>query len=497
MEQQNGTNDLEKMRLAIFIGIHIILCLVVFWLAKELTDLWPSLGGGSELEDLINAITGPFKILSYIVGCCASVATALGVAVSLLIPFRSVAVTRTSRVTEFELNMTLEFMYVSAGLTAVAGVIFIGLGCLFAMGILFLPLLGMEGTVYWTNLRDLYLSGRQEAIPPEDTGQTVKAVPEERPDETREATAQSMQKADIARFVVFIVCHVLLCVAVFCYTMELRELSSELYADGTVEITGWWDIVLLLRDLWYILAMLGWTAVLLIPLKLIALRKVTRAADFEIQGTLAVMAAGSVLTLAVGAFALGWEQLRYMVEMFVPVLILEIAVYWNALRGIKRSGHSKKGSSESSNSNRPKIKRKMQTTEKVRFLVYIVIHGVLCLAVFGGAKYVLRSGQLGDLLTLFDVVFSYLICNIVLMDGAVVLLTAFRLISIRQSSQVTDFEVKGTTVVMIVGIVLTVAAGVYHMKLDGYLMTFILFFPIVFLELLLYWSGLAEQKNKS
>lgn len=495
MGESNGTNDLGKMRLVIFIGIHIFLCVVVFWFADALTDLWPSSGGGSDLEDLINAITGPFKVFSYIIGNCAGVAVVLGLSVSLLIPFREFAVTKSSRVTEFELNATLEFMYVSAALTAFIGVIFIGFGSLFVMLIQFIPLLMMEGTVYWTSLRDLYLAGGQEPIPPADAGQAAVAVQADAA-EKQEETVQSMQKADIARFVVFIVFHVLLCVGVFCYTMELRELYSELYADGAAEITDWWDIVIVLSDLWYALAMLGWSALLMIPLKLIALRKVTRAAAFEIKGTLAVMAAGSVLTLAVGAFAIGWEYFRYMIEMFVPVLILEFAIYWNALRGRKRLGPSD-SSDGTMPSKRPKIKRKMQMTEKVRFLVYIAIHIVLCLAVLVGAKYVLKAGESEGLSSLFDAVIAGLESNIVLMNVAVVLLTPFRIIGIRQSSPVTDFEVKGTIAVMIAGVFLTVAAGTYYMKLYAYWLIIALFFPIVFLELLLYWSGLVEQKHGS
>lgn len=100
-------------------------------------------------------------------------------------------------------------------------------------------------------------------------------------------------------------------------------------------------------------------------------------------------------------------------------------------------------------------------------MVYIVIHIVLCLAVFEGAKYVLKAGEEGNLFRLFDVVIACLKSNIVLMNVAVVLLTPFRLIGIRQSSPVTDFEVKGTMAVTVAGGVLSLIMGAICMGIGA------------------------------
>lgn len=316
MEEPYGTNNLEDMRFKIYIVIHIVLCIVVFFFAKILTDsLFKNSGGSSDLDELFFAFTFLFRGIIYIIGSGFGIMVTAGLSAALLIPFRSVAVTKNSRVSEFEVDDTLKVMYAGVILTVIAGIIFSGFGCLVVMGIL-----------------------------------------------------------------------------------------------------------------------------------------------------------------------------------FVPVLIMEYAIYWTALREGNRSEHSTKVPLESSDRtvqrNRPQMKRKMQTKEKARFLIYIVIHSVLCLAVFLGAKFLLESKDL------LSAVVLYPVCNIVLMDGAVVLLTPFRLIGIRQFSQVTDFEVKGTAAVMIAGVVLTTVAGGIYIRWENSWLLLLLFLPIVFLELLLYWSGLVERKHK-
>lgn len=320
MGEPNGANSLDDMRFKIFIVLHIILCIVVFFITKELTMF-------------TYGFLGPFTILFggiiYIIGSVFGVAVMIVVSAALLIPFWAVTVTKTSRVTEFEVDDTLKVMFAGVIVTVIAGMIFCGFGCLILMAMLFVPVLIMEGVMYWSSLRANYLAG-WEYLPPEEAVQTVKAAPEEKPEENPEEIVQSMQKADIVRFAAFIVIHIVLCAAIFCYAIDLGKLPP-----GGTEITIGQHIVIAVRKL-YILAMWGWSVLLLIPFKHIALRNTIRASAFEIKWTLAIVAAGVVLTVAVCMFYLGLGRFWFMVEMFVPVLIFELALYWAALRGGNR-----------------------------------------------------------------------------------------------------------------------------------------------------------------
>lgn len=55
--------------------------------------------------------------------------------------------------------------------------------------------------------------------------------------------------------------------------------------------------------------MFVWSAVLLIPFRIIAVRKTTRVTDFEVKATLAVTVVEVVLSLAAGVLFMGTEGL--------------------------------------------------------------------------------------------------------------------------------------------------------------------------------------------
>lgn len=87
----------------------------------------------------------------------------------------------------------------------------------------------------------------------------------------------------------------------------------------------------------YVLVMFVWSAVLLIPFRIIAVRKTTRVTDFEVKATLVVTVVGVVLSLAAGVLFMGTGGLRLMGVLFLSVLIFELPVYWGGLWGRKFS----------------------------------------------------------------------------------------------------------------------------------------------------------------
>lgn len=153
-----------------------------------------------------------------------------------------------------------------------------------------------------------------------------------------------VREPDKVRFMIFIVFHIVLCMSVFLYARELVEFEpiadtmSDAYVDGTdvtdivnAGIYTFNGIFTVITGGLYVLVMFVWSAVLLIPFRIIALRKTTQVTDFEVKATLVIAAVGVVLSLTAGVLFMGTGSLWMMGVLFLPVLIFEIPVYWGGL----------------------------------------------------------------------------------------------------------------------------------------------------------------------
>lgn len=149
---------------------------------------------------------------------------------------------------------------------------------------------------------------------------------------------------DKVRFMIFIVFHIVLCVFAFFYAKDVVEFEpiadtmSDAYVDGTdvthivnAGIYAFNGIFAVITGGLYVLMMFVWSAILMIPFRIIAVRKTTQVTDFEVKATLVVTVVGVVLSLAAGMLFMGTGGLWLMGVLFLPVLIFELPVYWGGL----------------------------------------------------------------------------------------------------------------------------------------------------------------------
>lgn len=153
-----------------------------------------------------------------------------------------------------------------------------------------------------------------------------------------------MRELNKVRFMFFIVFHIVLCMFVFFYAKELvgfepiADTMSDAYVDGTdvthivnAGIDAFNGIFTVITGGLYVLVMFVWSAILMIPFRIIAVRKTTQVTDFEVKATLMVTVVGVVLSLSLGVIFMGTGCLWLMGVLFLPVLIFELPVYWGGL----------------------------------------------------------------------------------------------------------------------------------------------------------------------
>ncbi len=333
MEDKFGMQKSDRVRLTLFIVLHIALCTSVFLCIMGLDQfIFADVVSGTQSDatgvgDLMNFIGVVYKGILAVFLYIVCVAAMLVWAAFLVILLRFTAVKKDTRVTGYEVKATMAVTLAGVILTLAVGMLFMGTEILEMMGILLLPIVILEITVYWTGLWGRKRSGDLQDLSLEHADQAAKGDPKAAPKEEK----RMLRAAHIARFAVFIVIHIVLCVLVFCYAKQAGEI-------GTVDGTDYTRIgkVDLLGGAFYTVAMLVWSAVLLTPLRFIAVRKNSRVTELEVKGTLAAAVAGGVLSLIMGAICMGIGALVVMGMMFVPVLILEIAMYWIGLREKQR-----------------------------------------------------------------------------------------------------------------------------------------------------------------
>lgn len=331
MGKESKMQKSDRVRFTLFIVLHVALCaavlLCIIGLSALLSgDFMSITHDPTGLSDILSGIAFVFKVILVIGIYVVCVGVMLLLAAFFVLLLRFLAVTKDTLVTGYEVKATLAVMVAGAVLTLAAGMLFTGKDMFWVTGIPLLPILILEFTVYWIALLGRRQSKNLQNVSWENANQSAGGAPKE---EKRISRA-----AGIVRFAVFCVIHIALCALVFCYARQAGEL-------GTVDGVDYTNIDLsdllsgtaeLLGGLLYMAVMLVWSAVLLTPLRLIAIRKNTRITKLEINATLAVVIAGAVLTLTMGVIFMGVGALFVMGMIFLLVLVLEIAMYWMGLR---------------------------------------------------------------------------------------------------------------------------------------------------------------------
>lgn len=319
MGEKYGMQKSDKVRFTLFVVLHIVLCASVFLCTLGLkeflfSDFLTAQSDPTGLGDILNGLGFIFKGIITIALYVLCVAVMMLWSAFWVILLRFVALKEDTRVTGYEVKATLAVTIVGVILTLAAGIAFMGTEIAWVMGIMLVPIVILEITVYWIGLLGKKQSGDMQDISLENANHA----------------------AHIARFMVFVGIHIVLCMLVFRYAKQAGELGTVGGTDYTAL-----DIADLLGGMLHAVVMLVWSAVLLTPLRLIAVRKNTRVTELEVKGTLAVAVVGIVLSLIMGVICLGLGAFVVMGIMFLPVLVLEIAMYWTGLREkYKNESHS-------------------------------------------------------------------------------------------------------------------------------------------------------------
>lgn len=337
MEEKSGMQKSDRVRFTLFIVLHIAFCTSVFLCTMGLDQfIFADVVSGTQSDatgfsDLMNFIGVVYKGILAVFLYIVCVAAMLVWSAFLVILLRFAAIKKDTRVTGYEVKATMAVTVAGVIVTLAVGMLFMGTEILEMMGILLLPIVILEITVYWTGLWGRKRSGDLQNLSLEHGDQAAKGDPKAAPKAAPKEEKRMLRAAHIARFTVFVVIHIVLCVLVFCYAKQAGEI-------GTVDGTDYTRIGIadLLGGAFYTVAMLVWSAVLLTPLRFIAVRKNSRVTELEVKGTLAAAVAGGILSLIMGAICMGIGALVVMAMMFVPVLILEIAMYWIGLREKQR-----------------------------------------------------------------------------------------------------------------------------------------------------------------
>ncbi|MGN0607421.1 MAG: hypothetical protein ACI4JM_12965 [Oscillospiraceae bacterium] len=131
-----------------------------------------------------------------------------------------------------------------------------------------------------------------------------------------------MKKTAKARLIIFIIIHIVLCLCAFLYTKEFADISISAYNGVFYTI----NFIVGIAVMFFI------SMILIIPFRLISVRKLTEVSDFELKTTLKIIIAGIVIMLLAGIIFLGINMLIPMLIMTVPPLIFEIFLYWFSLK---------------------------------------------------------------------------------------------------------------------------------------------------------------------
>ncbi|MGN1340906.1 MAG: hypothetical protein ACI4WS_11485 [Oscillospiraceae bacterium] len=154
-----------------------------------------------------------------------------------------------------------------------------------------------------------------------------------------------MNKRAAARFVVFTVIHVLLCVSAALYALECAGAAeivdspeSGLYIDGS-DFTPLAELMVFsvnglfsaFMTVVYFAFMTVMSTVLLVPFRLIAVRRFTVVTRRERNAALTVILSGTALALLAAMISGGFQTGLYCLLFLLPTLLIEMLLYWLTL----------------------------------------------------------------------------------------------------------------------------------------------------------------------
>lgn len=160
----------------------------------------------------------------------------------------------------------------------------------------------------------------------------------------------------------------------------------------------------------------------------------------------------------------------------------------------------------------------MTKTAKARFVIFIILNFLLFLCIF------LYTKELSELLkeiklehtdaiyidgtdfsgifnlgvSFFNNVFSdvsMLLYSVAMLVISAVLFVPFRLISVRKTSKVSDYELKTTLKIILVSTVIIILSGIIFLGINMLAAIVIMLIPVLIFEML-YWFGLKSKNNK-
>lgn len=137
-----------------------------------------------------------------------------------------------------------------------------------------------------------------------------------------------MKKTAKARLIIFIIIHIVLCLCAFLYTKGFSDISISAYNGVFYTI----NFIIGIAVMFFI------SMILIIPFRLISVRKLTEVSDFELKTTLKAVIIGIVILLLSGIIFIGINMFFPMLIMIIPVLIFEIFLYWFSLKSKNLNG---------------------------------------------------------------------------------------------------------------------------------------------------------------
>lgn len=153
-----------------------------------------------------------------------------------------------------------------------------------------------------------------------------------------------MKKASLARFAVFVIIHVLLCISAALYAQECVGAMGIAASPDSVSVDGS-DFTPLAElmvfsvngmlsgflSVVYVALMTVFSIVLLLPFRFISVRRITVITRQERNATLAVIIAGTVLAVLAVMIFCGISAVPLCLLFLLPTLLIEILMYWLTL----------------------------------------------------------------------------------------------------------------------------------------------------------------------
>lgn len=154
-----------------------------------------------------------------------------------------------------------------------------------------------------------------------------------------------MKKASLARFAVFVIIHVLLCISAALYAQEcvgaaglVQAPESGLTIDGS-DFTPLAELMVFsvngmlsgFLSVVYVALMTVFSIVLLLPFRFISVRRFTVITRRERNATMAVIIAGTVLAVLAVMIFCGLSAVPLCLLFLLPTLLIEILMYWLTL----------------------------------------------------------------------------------------------------------------------------------------------------------------------